>query len=200
MSPVLLLSVFFPFLSLRRWSPYGRVRHSSALPSSHNLSIRCLLHFPLPSFNITDYLWTQLAGNLAHHLGSDQGFFSRWIPSVSAVYSLSDMNAESKSVVDGWISDLFGEGISDDLLQSELPSLLDCGKLPYFLRLFRSTKPHLLLRVAPTICKQFLAAFGAGVIDIDSLRDACAYFHQDLLSFTLPGVIHWLTGEIRRTQ
>ena len=35
---------------------------------------------------------------------------------------------------------------------------------------------------------------------MDSLRDACAYFQQDLLSFTLPGVIYWLTGEIRRTQ
>ena len=30
------------------------------------------------------------------------------------------MSVESKTVVDGWISDLFGEGISDDLLQSVL--------------------------------------------------------------------------------
>lgn len=55
--------------------------------------------------------------DLAHHLGNEHGFFCRWIPSISAVYSLSDMSDESKSVVDSWISDLFGEGISDDLLQ-----------------------------------------------------------------------------------
>ncbi|KAM0753502.1 hypothetical protein T439DRAFT_322399 [Meredithblackwellia eburnea MCA 4105] len=117
--------------------------------------------------------------DLPHHLGGGNGFFCRWIPSISVVYALSDLDEEAKSVVDGWVADLFGEGISDDLMQS--------------------TKPQVLLRVAPTICKQFLAATQAGVIDIDSLRDASGYFHQDLLSFTLPGVIRWLVGEIRRT-
>jgi mediator of RNA polymerase II transcription subunit 5 len=53
--------------------------------------------------------------------------------------------------------------------------------------------------VAPTICKQSLVACQAGVIDLDTLREGLSYFLQELLSFTLPGVVHWLVGEIGRT-
>lgn len=66
----------------------------------------------------------QLHRNLAHHLGSHKGFFCRWIPSISAVYSLPDLDQDSKSVVDGWIAALFGEGISDDLMQSAFHSFV----------------------------------------------------------------------------
>lgn len=62
-----------------------------------------------------------------------------------------------------------------------------------------STNPRVLLRVAPTILKQSLAAVQAGVIDGSTLREGLSYFLQELLSFTLPQVIRWLVGEIGRT-
>ena len=39
----------------------------------------------------------------------------------------------------------------------------------------------------------------AGVVDLDSLRDALSYFLQELLRFTLPGVLLWLVEEVERT-
>lgn len=57
----------------------------------------------------------------------------------------------------------------------------------------------MLLRVAPTICQQSLVACQAGVIDLDTLKEGLQYFLQDLLSFTLPGVIRWLCTEVART-
>lgn len=57
----------------------------------------------------------------------------------------------------------------------------------------------MLLRVAPTICHQSLVACQMGVIDFDTLKEGLQYFLQDLLSFTLPGVIRWLASEIERT-
>lgn len=62
-----------------------------------------------------------------------------------------------------------------------------------------NTNPRTLLRVAPTIVKQSLCACQAGVIDLDTLREGLSYFLQELLSFTLPGVVWWLAGEIERT-
>lgn len=53
--------------------------------------------------------------------------------------------------------------------------------------------------MAPTICHQSLVACEAGVIDLDTLKEGLQYFLQDLLSFTLPGVIRWLAREIERT-
>lgn len=64
---------------------------------------------------------------------------------------------------------------------------------------FSATNPRTLLRVAPTILKQSLVACQNGVVDLDSLKDALSYFLQELLSFTLPGVLQWLIGEIERT-
>lgn len=61
-----------------------------------------------------------------------------------------------------------------------------------------STDPRVLLRIAPTICKQSFAACQAGVIDLDTLREGISYFLQELLSFTLPGVLRWLIAEIMR--
>ncbi|GAA5836468.1 hypothetical protein JCM9279_000400 [Rhodotorula babjevae] len=121
----------------------------------------------------------KLQSNLAHHLGSASSFFTTWLPSCSAVYALSTLSDDERSVVSGWIGALFGEGISDDLMHA--------------------TNPRTLLRVAPTILKQSLMARQAGVVDLDSLRDALSYFLQELLRFTLPGVLLWLVEEVERT-
>ena len=40
----------------------------------------------------------------------------------------------------------------------------------------------------------------AAVVDQDSLRDALSYFLQELLRFTLPGVLVWLLTEIEQTS
>ncbi|GAA5892443.1 hypothetical protein JCM8208_005823 [Rhodotorula glutinis] len=122
----------------------------------------------------------KLHSNLAHHLGSTSSFFTTWLPSCSAVYALSTLSDDERSVVSGWIGALFGEGISDDLMHA--------------------TNPRTLLRVAPTILKQSLMARQAGVVDLDSLRDALSYFLQELLRFTLPGVLLWLVEEVERTS
>ncbi|ORY69177.1 mediator complex subunit Med5-domain-containing protein [Leucosporidium creatinivorum] len=121
----------------------------------------------------------KLYADLPRHLGSSKGFFVHWLPSAPAVYPLQGLDEESKLAVDGWVEGLFGEGISDELMHS--------------------TNPRVLLRVAPTICKQSLVACQAGVIDLDTLREGLSYFLQELLSFTLPGVVHWLVDEIGRT-
>ncbi|GAA5825995.1 hypothetical protein JCM11251_000082 [Rhodosporidiobolus azoricus] len=114
--------------------------------------------------------------NVAYHLGSASSFFASWLTSVSATYPLSIMTEEERTAVSGWIAALFGEGISDDLMHA--------------------TNPRTLLRVAPTILKQSLMACQAGVVDLDNLRDALSYFLQELLRFTLPGVLKWLIDEI----
>ncbi|GAA5948530.1 hypothetical protein JCM3775_004170, partial [Rhodotorula graminis] len=122
----------------------------------------------------------KLHSDLAHHLGSASSFVTTWLPSCSAVYALSTLSDDERSVVSGWIGALFGEGISDDLMHA--------------------TNPRTLLRVAPTILKQSLLARHAGVVDLDSLRDALSYFLQELLRFTLPGVLLWLVEEVERTS
>jgi hypothetical protein len=63
-----------------------------------------------------------------------------------------------------------------------------------------STNPKVLLKIAPTILKQSLMACRAAVVDQDSLRDALSYFLQELLRFTLPGVLVWLLTEIEQTS
>ncbi|GAA5975572.1 hypothetical protein JCM5350_002653 [Sporobolomyces pararoseus] len=121
----------------------------------------------------------RLIDNLSYHLGSSQSFLNTWIPSSSAAYSLSSLDEEGRTAVAGFIAALFGDGISDDLMHA--------------------TNPRTLLRVAPTILKQSLVACQNGVVDLDSLKDALSYFLQELLSFTLPGVLQWLIEEIERT-
>ncbi|GAA5903605.1 hypothetical protein JCM6882_002999 [Rhodosporidiobolus microsporus] len=120
-----------------------------------------------------------LYSNLAYHHGSAASFFTSWVTSASATYPLAVMTDEERSAVSGWIAALFGEGISDDLMHA--------------------TNPRTLLRVTPTILKQSLMACQAGVVDLDNLRDALSYFLQELLRFTLPGVLRWLIEEIGRT-
>ncbi|GAA5860178.1 hypothetical protein JCM8547_009216 [Rhodosporidiobolus lusitaniae] len=121
----------------------------------------------------------KLYSNLVYHLGSASTFLTAWLPSSSGTYPLSVMSDDERAAVSGWVAALFGEGISDDLMHA--------------------TNPHTLLRVAPTILKQSLMACQAGVVDLDNLRDALSYFLQELLRFTLPGVLRWLIEEIERT-
>lgn len=139
--------------------------------------------------------------DLSCHLGAGSGFCVHWLGSVSSVYALQGLEEEGKAAVGGWIGGLFGEGISDELIKSVISLklsfqivLTDIAALDP-----SSTNPRVLLRVAPTICQQSLAACEAGVIDLDTLKEGLQYFLQDLLSFTLPGVIRWLTKEIVRT-
>lgn len=40
-----------------------------------------------------------------------------WLPSASAVYGLPSLNDDAKAAVQGWVGALFGEGISDELMQ-----------------------------------------------------------------------------------
>ncbi|BGP26781.1 hypothetical protein JCM10295v2_005741 [Rhodotorula toruloides] len=121
----------------------------------------------------------KLLDNLAYHLDSSTSFITSWLRSASAVYAISTMSDDERNVVSGWIGALFGEGISDDLMHA--------------------TNPRTLLRVAPTILKQSLKARQTGIVDMDSLRDALSYFLQELLRFTLPGVLKWLIAEIEQT-
>lgn len=39
----------------------------------------------------------------------------------------------------------------------------------------------------------------AGIVDLDNLRDALSYFLQELLRFTLRGVLGWLTEEVAKS-
>ncbi|GAA5988829.1 hypothetical protein JCM10908_006188 [Rhodotorula pacifica] len=121
----------------------------------------------------------ELGHDLAKHLGSTTSFFVSWLRASSAVYALPNISEEERHAVGGWIGALFGEGISDDLMHA--------------------TNPKILLKIAPTILKQSLMACRASVVDQDSLRDALSYFLQELLRFTLPGVLVWLLTEIEQT-
>ncbi|GAA5864302.1 hypothetical protein JCM3774_002745 [Rhodotorula dairenensis] len=122
----------------------------------------------------------QLGHDLAKHLDSTTSFFVSWLRATSAVYTLTNISDEERHTISGWIGALFGEGISDELMHS--------------------TNPKVLLKVAPTILKQSLMACRAAVVDQDSLRDALSYFLQELLRFTLPGVLVWLLTEIEQTS
>ncbi|GAA6058794.1 hypothetical protein JCM10212_001910 [Sporobolomyces blumeae] len=121
----------------------------------------------------------KLSDDLSYHLGSSHSFLASWIPTSSAAHALPALDEDSRAAVGGFIGALFGDGISDDLMHA--------------------TNPRTLLRVAPTILKQSLVACQSGAVDLDSLKDALSYFLQELLSFTLPGVLAWLISEIERT-
>lgn len=59
----------------------------------------------------------QLHVDLAYHLGPESTFTSSWLSSLSAVYPLNGMDVSTSETLQGWIKDLFGEGISDELMQ-----------------------------------------------------------------------------------
>ena len=106
-------------------------------------------------------------------LGPADAFFPRFLRSPAVAYRLADLGADERALVSRWISALFdNEGIADDLI--------------------RDSSPRTLLRLAPTLFAQSLAAHDAGVIDADTLRGGLSYFHQDLLLYTLPGALRWI--------
>jgi hypothetical protein len=143
----------------------------------------------------------KLGSNRTHHLGRTGGFFAHWLPTLSATFPLAALDAASSAAVNEWVSALFGEGISDDLTQlvsqfckGAVRTLVDKGHHD------SSSSPTTLLRIAPTICKQCMMACFAGVIDIENLKEGFSYFLQEILSFTLPGVLLWLLSELGRLK
>jgi hypothetical protein len=142
----------------------------------------------------------QLASGLGHHLGSNRGFCFVWLQSTCAFHHLHELSSEDRLTLNRWLTALFGsEGISDDLTRylAQFPQPRPGLK---FHLLVRSTNPRCLLRLAPTIVKQSLKAYEMGVIDIEGLRGGLSYFQQEILSFTLPGIIRFLVLEIRQAQ
>jgi mediator of RNA polymerase II transcription subunit 5 len=92
---------------------------------------------------------------------------------MGTIRSLASMSQQHKSLVSLWITALHGnEGIDDDLL--------------------RSTGPIGFLGLAATIVEQSLQAWQMGIIDTDNLLGGLSYFTQDLLNFSLPGIIAYL--------
>ncbi len=99
--------------------------------------------------------------------------------SSAAAHPLKTLPKGAQELVDRWLTALFGsEGISDDLL--------------------RDSPPTTLLRLAPTLFQQSIAACQHGMLDLDALRSGLTYFLEDPLSYTLPGALQWLVREIRR--
>jgi hypothetical protein len=54
--------------------------------------------------------------------------------------------------------------------------------------------------IGATLVKQSVAACAAGVIDQSALKEGLCYFRQELLSFTLPGILKWLVSELGREK
>lgn len=93
--------------------------------------------------------------------------------------SLTDLDDQRRSCVDGWIKALFGsEGIDDDIILA--------------------TSPADFYRLAPSIVQQAVLAIAMGQLDTETLHSGLSYFSQPLLSWSLIGVVHWLAGEIQR--
>ncbi|ORY26244.1 mediator complex subunit Med5-domain-containing protein [Naematelia encephala] len=93
--------------------------------------------------------------------------------------SLGDWEQTQRGLLNGWIKALFGsDGIDDQILSAT--SLQD------------------FYRLAPSLIQQAIAARAAGQIDIDTLYSGLSYFSQDLLSWSLGGIVAWLCEETVR--
>lgn len=62
-------------------------------------------------------LLSQLNSNLPASLGCHRGFCVQWLPATPPVYTLSALDDEARTAVKGWLEGLFGDGISDELMQ-----------------------------------------------------------------------------------
>ncbi|KAG0020752.1 mediator complex subunit [Podila clonocystis] len=122
----------------------------------------------------------ELAGCLDTVLKDRHGFCYLWLLRTSSTIppmSLSSMSTEMHALMGRWISALFDSmGISDDLIQT--------------------SKPQMLLEIAPSVFEQSLAACHAGVIDSTTLNSGLDYFLQPCLLFVLIGVVQYLCEEI----
>lgn len=115
----------------------------------------------------------ELFGSLQLSLWAMARRYSRAYSVPSEVHALESLSAEHRVLVSSWITALYGnEGIDDELL--------------------RSTHPRVMLGLACTVVHQSLQAMKAGVIDKETLNGGLSYFTQDLLSFTIPGLVRYL--------
>lgn len=74
--------------------------------------------FPQASqLGLTLHSPSKLHGHLCRHLGSTTSFYAAWLRAPDAVFTLASLAEGERIAVSGWISALFGEGISDDLMQ-----------------------------------------------------------------------------------
>ncbi|GJJ73171.1 mediator of RNA polymerase II transcription subunit 5 [Entomortierella parvispora] len=122
----------------------------------------------------------ELAGCLDLVLAEKQGFCCQWLHRTSATIpptAISSMSPAMQSLMGRWITALFDSmGISDDLIQT--------------------SKPQMLLEIAPSIFEQSLAACQAGVLDTTTMISGLDYFLQPCLLFVLIGVVQFLCEEI----
>lgn len=96
---------------------------------------------------------------------------------LSRIQSLDTLAQDERILVGNWIRALLNEGISDELLGG--------------------TRPQQVLRLAPVIVSQCIAARAAEKVNLETLKDACSYLTQDMLRFTIPSVVMSLVGEIK---
>ncbi|EJT97818.1 hypothetical protein DACRYDRAFT_111335 [Dacryopinax primogenitus] len=94
--------------------------------------------------------------------------------------SLPRLNTDESALLSKWVKALFSpnEGIDDPML--------------------RSTDPALLLRLTTTVFHQALVARSFDLLDSETLQNGIGYFLSSLLSWTLVGVINYLTAEVER--
>lgn len=100
----------------------------------------------------------------------------------SEAFHLAQLDQEAENpLISRWISELFdSDGIGDELI--------------------RDSPPRLLIKLAATLFDQAVTAAELGVIDVEMLRSGLSFFLQDLLSYTLPGVLTWIIQDIRRVE
>ncbi|KAF9181941.1 mediator complex subunit [Haplosporangium sp. Z 11] len=122
----------------------------------------------------------ELAGCLDTILCDKNGFCYLWLHRTSATIpaiAMSSMTSDMQALMGRWITALFDSmGISDNLIQT--------------------SKPQMLLEIAPSIFEQSLAACQGGVIDSTTLNSGLDYFLQPCLLFVLIGVVQYLCEEI----
>ncbi|KAG0052636.1 mediator complex subunit [Gryganskiella cystojenkinii] len=122
----------------------------------------------------------ELAGCLDLILGDKNGFCCQWLHRTSAripTTAINSVTPEMQALMRRWILALFDSmGISDDLIQT--------------------SKPQMLLGIAPSIFEQSLAACQAGVLDLTTMSSGLDYFLQPCLLFVLIGVVQYLCEEI----
>lgn len=101
----------------RRRQPYRAVRKSRPVCPARSQPLQGESAGPLIHRHPCSPVSPQLLDNLAYHLDSSSSFIATWLPCASAVYATSTMMDDERNAVSGWIGALFGEGISDDLMQ-----------------------------------------------------------------------------------
>jgi mediator of RNA polymerase II transcription subunit 5 len=99
------------------------------------------------------------------------------------VYSVQELAADQVAALQAWFKALFSrdsEGIDDHIL--------------------RTTPPLTLLRIAPTLFSEALAMATLKAIDLDAIRNGCQFFFDDILNWTLVGVIKVSAGLIKMSS